>query len=82
MRAALIDDDGLVLNVLILDRLAAWTAEPGHSLVKVPSDSPVGPGWTSTGSAWTAPTAPPNVAPDVQAQLDELTDLLITVGVI
>jgi hypothetical protein len=54
-RAALVTDDGIVENVVIVDPEAEWEPPEGLELVELPDDSPVGPGWTGDGKEWIEP---------------------------
>lgn len=59
MRAALIDGDGLVVNVIEYDPLGDY--EPGDGLrIEYLGDEPVGPGWSYVGSGDYSP--PPSIS--------------------
>ncbi|GAA4117367.1 hypothetical protein GCM10022215_17910 [Nocardioides fonticola] len=61
-----------------------YAAPDGLEVVDLDDDSPVGPGWSRVGDGWEAPAPEPVIEdpPTTQAQLDELTDLLIEKGLI
>lgn len=84
MRAALTDATGLVVNIVLIGE----DYEPPDHLAVTPleNDSPVGPGWSIIdGLASEPPEAiPPDLPPTqlevLQAQVDELTDLILMGG--
>jgi hypothetical protein len=54
MRKALIDNEGQVVNVVLLaDDVTEWD---GYQAVAV-DDEPVGPGWSRAGDGWEPPAA-------------------------
>lgn len=85
MRGALIETDtGLVLNVIVLPDGGGFEAPHGQSVVVIDDTSPVSPGWSILGDQHLPPeldTTPAPVDP-LQAQLDELIDLLLENGAI
>lgn len=56
MRAAL-HDGSTVVNVIEYDPEAEYEARPGLTLIELPDDSTVGPGWRVDGDSFTAPPA-------------------------
>ena len=55
MRYALINANGLVVNVSLWDGETEWQPPEGITVVKVPDGQPCGPGWTFNGTDWIAP---------------------------
>lgn len=84
IRTALVDATGAVTNVVLVDPATSWEPPEGQTAYQLTDDSQVGPGWTRTGTTFTPPTAPdpepatalPTVL-GLQAQIDELTDLVL-----
>jgi len=78
-RAALVEANGTVVDVIVVDLSAAWEPPDGQTAIQLPDDSNVGPGWTHDGSNFNPPAAEPAgpalpTTPDLQAQLDDLAD--------
>ena len=69
MRYALIDADGLVVNVIVWDGNAEYTAPDGLTLVQIPDDQPCGTGWTYDVTNWIAP--PPVEDEFMEAPVEE-----------
>jgi hypothetical protein len=82
-----LDTDGDVVNVIVVDTAKLPTI-PGHTLAVVPADPPgVGIGWKRAGSTFAPPEpvepvepdpAPPSPYAALQAQIDEIVDLILS----
>ena len=55
MKYALVDADGLVVNVIVWDGETEYTAPDGLTVVAVPDGVGGGPDWTYDGTNWVAP---------------------------
>lgn len=88
MRAAVIDETGTAVNVVLVDDPSDYDPGEGLGLLEVDDDSPVAPGWRHDDGTWTEPdpTTPTATPPlpvslaDVQAQVDELWDFVLFGG--
>jgi hypothetical protein len=60
MRYALVDVDGLVVNVIVWDGETDYIPDDGLTAVPVPDDVVAGPGWTFDGTDWIAPPYSPH----------------------
>lgn len=84
MRVALMDESGFVLNVIVLaDDVELPETFEGFAVLSLEDvNAPVGPGWSLIGGEWFEPPPPPEPTPGpttlLQAQVDELTDLVFS----
>jgi len=86
IRTALVDADGIVTNVTLVDPASSWQPPEGLTPIQLADDSAVGPGWTRDDGQFFPPAAPapePATKPlptviDLQAQVDALTDMLLS----
>jgi hypothetical protein len=63
-RCALVDTDGVVVNVALVDSDADWSPDDGITVVPL-TDEAVSPGWTYDGAAFHVPSAPAVSEPPV-----------------
>lgn len=91
IRTALVNADGDVVNVIVIDPATDWEPPEGHRPYQLEPDSLVGPGWVLEGDTFTPPPAPDPVpavvlptiidldvkSKDMQAQIDALMDLML-----
>lgn len=81
MRAALIDDEGRVHNVILVGE--DFVPDEAMVLIEVEDDSPVGPGWFYMEEEFVSPDVPPPSVPleqqvaEQQAQIDVLIDIVL-----
>lgn len=54
-RAALVDADGTVVNVVVVDPAGSWKAPKGLTVRPLPDDAAAGPGWTYDGTTYAPP---------------------------
>lgn len=87
MRAAIHDETGHIINVIVLpddydaDSPGAYQMLEGLTLVALDDDTATGPGWRFDGTDLAPPDPPAGPAagapPSLQAQIDELTDVIL-----
>lgn len=76
-RAALVDNDGNVTSVIIVDSAIGYTPPDGLTLAAVGSE-PVGPGWTYAGGTFTPPPARSLTVDRVTIPADGTTVAVVT----
>lgn len=82
-RAALVDANGLVDTVIVVDLDGTYEPPDGLTVHVLAEDSMVGPGWCLVDGTFAPPEQEPAgpVLPsvlDLQAQLDDLADFIAT----
>jgi hypothetical protein len=61
MRHALVNADGLVVNVIVWGGETEYNAPDGLTVVAVPDGVGAGPGWTYDGTDWIEPPPEPDM---------------------
>ena len=59
MNYAVLNSDGLVVNVAVFNGIDAWTLPEGCSCVEIPEDSGAGIGWSYVDGEFVSPEPPP-----------------------
>ncbi|WP_243061137.1 hypothetical protein [Nocardioides sp. SR21] len=86
MNAALIDENGLVVNTIVVGD--DYEPPDGLEVIELPTDPPVAIGWTYDDGEWLEPDLvvpePPTPGPLslIQAQLDFISDRLLEEGIL
>lgn len=68
MNYALIDNAGLVINVIVLVNPADYTPPGDQRLIQLPADTAIGIGWKYVNGQFTPPPAPEPVPPTAEEQ--------------
>lgn len=58
VRAALVDEDGHVVNVILIDPDQDYTPRDGLTVYELDEDAPVDPGWRRTPDGFEPPAGP------------------------
>ena len=59
MNYAVLNSDGLVVNVAVFNGIDAWTLPEGCTFVEIPEDSGAGIGWNYVDGEFVSPEPPP-----------------------
>lgn len=68
MNYAIIDNAGLVINVVVFNGIDAWTPPEGTTSVEIPSGTNASIGWSYVDGAFVPPVEVP-IEPDQQTQV-------------